>query len=1232
MSSLDAEDFAAFYAAVHDYPPLPWQQALAEDLLNEGAWPDAVDVATGLGKTSLIDIALFAAAAGAPAARRRTFFVVDRRLVVDEAHDHARKLARALATPAGRPAIVGRMARALRQPADEGPVVEVARMRGGTTWSWRWVERPDRHAVVVGTVDQIGSRLLMRGYGLSANLAPIDAALVGTDSLILCDEAHLSQTLLTTLASAAAGEGAAGRLSGPVVVPLSATVPLKPGARVHTTTAADASHPMAGGRLRAPRRLHLVVPKATKAKAARVVPAQMAGWAHALAGSADSGRVVLTVCNTVARARAVFDQLTDLGVAAEDRVLLTGRSRPLDRDHVLATAYPRMHLDQRPHGPGRPFHVVATQTVEVGANIDADALVSESASLTALVQRLGRLGRAPEHRTGVSVFRAVVVHDPATTEDDPVYGAARNATWELLSRHAPPAERTAAAPFALEKLGPSMAASPVALRALQDQLSPDQRHALAGSAPTAPYLWQTTLEAWTNTAPRPHPDPPVAPYLHGLTTRKSDVQVLWRADITEADLQGTVGQDVLERLQALPPATEEMLPLPITALRRWAAGASPSGIADVEGTTEHREEAPTAELRVLRYRGRNDITALPLTRVQPGDVIVLPSTYGGCDAYGWAPEDTRPVTDVADLAPRRRPQIRLHPRLLDFLAPDPESAPDQTGDADPLRSVVAALLRAVAEHDPEAPPQAEDFTTALRALPQAEEPAGPATRRHRLATVLAQLADPRRLRAAPAPPDAEATPTVVLSLGSGAVSGDDDTASSSAGDAPLGLEEHQQDVARQAADFARNLGLADREVAAVWLAGRYHDEGKRDPRFQAMLHGLPTKALAGRPVLAKSRLNPADPAAYRQALRRSGYPPGMRHEALSARIAAHHLDQERYDVDRELVLHLIVAHHGRARPLIPAVRDPDPVTVAIPGTTTAVSTAELADWHQPARFEDLNTCYGPWKLALLEAVVRMADIWCSAGHPVTTTAHPRLNRTARPPPPRPGPASAHSVELPARVGREQLRPQHLQAAGEQPGDVHLGDADPGCDLVLGQVADEAQVQDAPLARRQRRHRWRHHHPQLGQQQPGVLGAQQVAEGGAGFASGLPGRCVQRRRLVGAADLQAFADLILRDVEIHGEFGDAGRMAQLLGQPGGGLSDGQPQFLQPTGDAQVPRLVAEVAADFADDGRYGEGDEVAAPVDVEPVDCLDEADRGGLDQVLDWLPPAGEPPCQVGGEW
>ena len=223
---------------------------------------------------------------------------------------------------------------------------------------------------------------------------------------------------------------------------------------------------------------------------------------------------------------------------------------------------------------------------------------------------------------------------------------------------------------------------------------------------------------------------------------------------------------------------------------------------------------------------------------------------------------------------------------------------------------------------------------------------------------------------------------VLLAARGGGQAGDTSALSSSApGEGgQIGLAGHQRAVARRAAEFARNLGLGERLAASVTVAARRHDEGKRDPRFQAMLYGRSERTLpAAATALAKSGLDPADRAAFHRTRQLSGYPAGMRHEALSARIARLILDTEGTDADPELVIHLIAAHHGYSRPLLPPITDPDPreIPVTDRAITHLVGTDETVNWDSPGRFAALNQRYGRWGLALLETIIRLADMWCS---------------------------------------------------------------------------------------------------------------------------------------------------------------------------------------------------------------------------------------------------------------
>jgi CRISPR-associated endonuclease/helicase Cas3 len=95
MSLPMSEQFAEFFQAIYRYEPFPWQKRLAQRVCG-GDWPRAIALPTAAGKTGCIDIAVFALACRSNDATRRIFFVVDRRIIVDQAYDHASKLAKRL--------------------------------------------------------------------------------------------------------------------------------------------------------------------------------------------------------------------------------------------------------------------------------------------------------------------------------------------------------------------------------------------------------------------------------------------------------------------------------------------------------------------------------------------------------------------------------------------------------------------------------------------------------------------------------------------------------------------------------------------------------------------------------------------------------------------------------------------------------------------------------------------------------------------------------------------------------------------------------------------------------------------------------------------------------------------------------------------------------------------------------------------------------------------------------
>jgi CRISPR-associated endonuclease/helicase Cas3 len=987
QAELEEADFPAFFKAVHGWEPFPWQETLLQRVLTRG-WPALIDVPTGLGKTAVLDVAVFAAALGHPAARRRIFLVVDRRIIVDQAHEHALAIQRALTNPVP-VSVCHRVAQRLADDEKDSPVLDVTRMRGGVDWSWLWLERPDRHSIITGTVDQIGSRLLFRGYGVGEQIQPIDAALTGTDSLILIDEAHLADVFVTTLRDIRQLDCApSSPFPPPVVVAMSAS-PGGDATDVHRISEADEVSRFAAERLRAPRQLHLVSVRAEKDTASAKMADALTDWARELSAP---GRVTGVVVNTVAMARAVFSRL-HARCPDGSCMLLTGRIRPVDREYLLHTWLPRIRAgDRQPLAdPANPLYMVATQTIEAGADIDLDVLVTESAALPALIQRLGRLNRRGARKTAP----VVVLH--CSSLPPGVYGDARQKTWKWLEEQARRAKAEAkpkgrrprgSVPAPVLPAAP-VNVSPLSLRDLLSRADPPTLEAMYSPAPYAPLITAGTLATWARTSPIPHPDVPAAPYLHGIDQGSPVVTLAWRGDMHPGETQGWALSSEL-----IPPSADEAIELPLPAVRRWLLGLDTAALADTGAQVLADSDDSPAQRRqsrqVLRYRGPGDAEVIHPGQIRPGDTLLAPAQYGGCDRHGWAPDSAAAVIDVADLAGgtrRRGAAVRVSP-----LFPDALHALAPGLDVRPLSRLISRIRTDASEYAPDP----NDYRKVLAKVAGGLNDAAdlPHVR------VLRQLSRGLRLTTA----DSSAGTAVVLTA-SNAMAGDDTSpAGSSAAGSPrtLTLAEHQEEVAAQACAFARNLQLPEPLVAALTLAGRWHDEGKRDPRFQAMLRGgdrWQVAAMAGE-LLAKSGMNPADKAAFRRAQRLSRYPSGMRHEDLSAKIAARYLDAGQHipdlarlpgsgfddldpvTLDQDLVVHLIASHHGHGRPLLPPVNDDCLVTIEVPldnaGPLAFDSASVMVDWDAPDRFIALCERYGCWGLAGLESIVRLADIWCSA--------------------------------------------------------------------------------------------------------------------------------------------------------------------------------------------------------------------------------------------------------------
>ena len=199
--NLTPDDFPSFFHDVHDQKPFPWQQRLTREVLHTGVWPKVIDLPTGTGKTAVLDTAVFALAARPTHSPRRIVFVIDRRIVVDQVCERAQRIRDRV--KAGRTPILRRVKERLEALSDGEPL-GVAALRGGVPMDNDWTHRPDQPWVVVSTVDQFGSRVLFRGYGIKQTMRPIHAGLAGNDCLVILDEVHLSVPFAETMAQVTA--------------------------------------------------------------------------------------------------------------------------------------------------------------------------------------------------------------------------------------------------------------------------------------------------------------------------------------------------------------------------------------------------------------------------------------------------------------------------------------------------------------------------------------------------------------------------------------------------------------------------------------------------------------------------------------------------------------------------------------------------------------------------------------------------------------------------------------------------------------------------------------------------------------------------------------------------------------------------------------------------------------------------------------------------------------------
>ncbi|MCX5689619.1 MAG: hypothetical protein NTV94_07525, partial [Planctomycetota bacterium] len=91
-----------------------------------------------------------------------------------------------------------------QDPTSTVPPIAVSTLRGELADNGEWKKNPARPAIIIGTIDMVGSKLLFSGYGDGRYGRAHHAGLIGQDTLIIHDEAHLSPAFDELLKSVAA--------------------------------------------------------------------------------------------------------------------------------------------------------------------------------------------------------------------------------------------------------------------------------------------------------------------------------------------------------------------------------------------------------------------------------------------------------------------------------------------------------------------------------------------------------------------------------------------------------------------------------------------------------------------------------------------------------------------------------------------------------------------------------------------------------------------------------------------------------------------------------------------------------------------------------------------------------------------------------------------------------------------------------------------------------------------
>lgn len=935
FAALDAALDAALNSAPNEAPkekqkryPFSWQEEVLDHICEHGVWPERINAPTGSGKSSVVDIHLFAnalaAVGAAPRVPRRLCVTVGRRALVDSQATRADNILgcmkKALTDGSGEPDILRRVAEALqsfqtRNDEKESNPFETGHIRGELSNRNLPVTDISACAIIAATPDMYGSRALFRGYGSTKAARPRETALLAMDTVMVLDEAHMNRQLLHTTQRIAELQKREVNLGVPTLQVVETTATPSTEDSDSTTLGVDIEALDKPNDKELHKRvyshkelmLHPIDKWDGKPGNAPTVNAAVDAikkfLAHREASEgSEEAHTIGCIVNHVRTAISIKEALAkDL---AEDEVqLLVGRMRPYDLKK-LQKKHSKLFTTE---GDKSVKVVVATQTLEVGIDVDFADLVTELAPASSLAQRFGRVNRLG-HRDDSKV----VVIEPASGDlvkkDAPPYRAVDLSNAYAWLEALNGAENPSVNPAAMVK-NPPVQSSPERLLYQRPE-------------------WPDLLE-FSRTDENPYDEPDLDLWLHDSL----DAETAMGGVIVRDNLPSntSAAMEIL-KISYFAPSDLETFPANLKILQEIL------DYQDEHGVKPRKFLYRQGEISLWQDADHSDESNQSLA---PGDVLLLDT--------GSVPFTNQGIAVTQRELPSKKDELKAVPFL----------------DDDELCVAELYVYDKCADRE-------ERFRKYLGLSPE------------EVAELLdSQASDGQKVIASELSTEAEDGQEVIAwyakvtnATEKKSVEGSD-IAQELVLSAPVLLDDHQNDVAERTRQIAENLGLAPEFSEALELAAKYHDEGKRDLRFQQMLG-----AEAETGALAKSgRRSVAE--AYR-ARSRSALPRGWRHEQLSALMVA--ASPEKVGEHRDLVLRIIGCSHGHGR--FSFAHDAGFLLKEgyLPEGTDYEALKEQATrlfnvgyWDN--LMEQTSRTYGPYATAYLEAVERAADAQISReGH------------------------------------------------------------------------------------------------------------------------------------------------------------------------------------------------------------------------------------------------------------